>query len=138
MGADTEHFTDDIVIRNSEGTYRASFSLKENGLVLSKVYGYEDFESSQNVVKTLMRLYVDAGVKLRLCLDATEYTGLEPRSRKYMRDALIGKDSFVKKFAVIGGNFFTRNLFNMFSKVANMPMKVFASKESAIEWLMEK
>jgi len=138
MGAYTEYFTDDIVIRNSDGTYRVSFSLKENGLVFSKACGYEDFESSQNVIKTLTRLYVEAGVELRLCLDATEYTGLEPRSRKYMRDNLIGKDAFIQKFAVIGGNFFTRNLFNMFSKVANIPMKVFASKEGAIGWLMEK
>ena len=138
MSADAEIFADDIVIHNSEGTYRVSFSMKENGLVFSKARGYEDFESSQSVVETLRRFHLDAGVNLRLCLDATEYTGLDPKSRKYMRDTLVGRDSFVQKFAVIGGNFFTRNLFNMFSKVANIPMKVFASKESALEWLMEK
>ena len=138
MCADIEYFTEDIVINNPEGTYRVTFSIKEDGLVFSKARGYEDYESSQSIVKTLRRLHADAGVKLRLCLDATEYTGLDPRSRKYMRDTLIGKDSFIRKFAVVGGNFFTRNLFNMYSIVANIPMKVFPSKEKALEWILEK
>lgn len=120
-----------------DGRYRARFWTDGRGILFVEATGYEDLESSKRIVAILRDQSATLGTKLRACLDATGYEGLAPESRKYMRDSLLQKDSMFARFAVVGGNFFTRNLFNLYTKVTLIPMRVFTTKEAAVEWLME-
>ncbi len=128
---------DEVVLESPDGKYRVRFQMGEDHVVHAEAFGYEDFDSSKEVVEILRGYYSRTGKKLRLCLDATQHAGLAPESRTYMREALLAHDSFVCKFSVVGGNMVTRNIFNMYSKIANIPMKVFKTREQALAWLAE-
>ena len=122
-----------------DGDYEARLWIDEHGLVCCVGIGFESFESSKKIVSILQEYHRKIGRKFRLCLDATEFTGLAPESRKYMRDNVLGKDSVVSRFAVFGGpgaSFATRIMFNMYAKVSNIPMRVFKAKAEAFEWLL--
>jgi hypothetical protein len=120
-----------------DGQYRIRFHTDEHGILFVEATGYEDFESSKRIVSKLREHYEKLGTRFKACLDATGYEGLAPESRKYMRDSLLQKDSVFERFAVIGGNLFTRNLFNLYTRVAKIPMRVFKTREAAVDWLLE-
>lgn len=121
-----------------DGSYHVRFWIGEQNILFSEAAGYEDIDSSRKIVDILRHHHQQTGEKLILCLDATNYTGLAPESRKYMRDSLLQRDSFISRFAVIGGNFITRNLFNLYTKVASIPMRLFKTKQQAVSWLNEE
>jgi len=127
-----------VEYRSPEENYLVRFWLGEHGIVFAEAIGYEKLESSHNVVRIMEEFQSKLGKKLLLCLDSSGFTGMDPKGRKYMRDATLGDGSPLERFAVVGGNFFSRNLFNMYARISSIPMRVHKTKETAVSWLLER
>jgi hypothetical protein len=127
-----------VEIGNPQDRYHVKFWLGEHDIVFAEAVGYEEIESSRKVVQIMAQYRRRLGKKIRVCLDATGFTGMDPEGRKYMRDATLGNDSSLERFAVVGGNFFSRNLFNMYAVISSIPMRVHKTKEAAVSWLVER
>jgi len=132
-GADWE-----VEFEDRANGYRARFRLGEDGILYSVAEGFETLDSAKRIVATLRDFQRKEGSPVRCCLDVRGYTGQQPESRKYMRDSVLGEDSPMRAFAVIGGNLLTRSLFNMFARISRIPLKVFKTRESAVAWLEER
>ncbi len=128
----------EVEFEDPDNSYHAGFRLGENGILYSRAAGFETLNSAKRIVATLREYQRKTGKPILCCLDTSEYTGQQPESRKYMRDSLLGEDSPLRAFAVIGGNLLTRSLFNMFARISRIPLRVFKTRESAVRWLEER
>ena len=110
----------------------------EDGILLATAEGYQRVDSSERILERVRSYREQRRSRFLGCLDARECTGVEPEARKLMGDNLLRGDTPFRAFAVVGGNVFTRTLFNMYAKISRIPMRVFSDRSSAIAWLLQR
>jgi hypothetical protein len=77
-----------------------------------------------------------AGKKYLCVVDASRMDRVLAEGRKIMGDALVlNSDTPVVKMAVVLDSFLTRTMFSMFARIAKLPMKIFSTREEALQWL---
>jgi hypothetical protein len=117
------------------GQFHSHFEVFPDGLVMVKNTGLLNVECAHQVVAQLVRIREETGQRLLSCIDITEYEGGEPEARPIMREKMLGEDAPSRGVALFGGNFATRTLFNLYAKVASIPVRQFKNKEEAVAWL---
>ena len=89
------------------------------------------------MMKIWQSYYEKGNKKLFMILDVSGLDKATPEANKYLNKMVLSSDSLFEKMAIIGGNFFNRTLANMYSKLSNIPMRLFKTKAEATIWVKE-
>ena len=112
---------------------------REGDIVFSAMFGKLRTDDADVLLKSHRDWDAKIGKRFQHVMDITSFDGEEPEARQKMTKAcLSGPDSPFADFAIVGGNFATRTLFNLYAKVSKIPMKIFATEADALVWLKEK
>jgi len=110
---------------------------EEDGIIVGLQWGFMDADDARRLIAELRRIAAQQGGPYRHALDMQRATGLSPEARRLMVAAILAKDSPVSKFAPYGGAFALRCMMNLYARIANVPMRVFATREEAMQWLRQ-
>ena len=127
----------DLEHKAPDGHWEVRFS-RQDDIVFSTMIGRMVSEDADILSKLHRELEAKIGKRYRHVMDITDYERDEPEVRKKMQRATLGDDSPWTRFAVVGGNFAMRAMFNLFSMVSKIPMKMFATEADALAWISEK
>ena len=98
--------------------------------------GVERLADAQHLKATLQDLSRKLGRRYALLMPLPEkFSDVAPEARKTMADAVLGNDSPLSKFAIFGGTFVMRALFNMYGRISKVPLRLFATQAEAEAWL---
>ena len=132
-----ENTSNHVKIKSDDGKFEYTQYEGEDGIVYAKAVGHQDVGSANKIAELSKEVHRRLGRKFSWALDVSDLEKVEPEARKVMSDNTLAKDSVVENMAIIGANFFIRNLMNMYAKVSKVPVRVFKTKEEAVSWLKE-
>ncbi len=128
----------DIYYESPDKKFNITISQRGEKIVACKIFGQEELESTQFVIKTVRDFYQEVGEKVLVYADATNIKSITAESRSaWFREVWGNKETIAEKFALSGVNFFLRTVINMFTKVSSVPIRCFATEMQAIAWLEE-
>ena len=116
------------------GRFRATFAQSEDGVLECSGHGYETVEAARDILAILGEYRRASEQGLLVLLDATEMTGSDPEARGLLQGGLHD-ESLMRRLAEIGGNRFSRTLYNLYARIAKIPMQVVRDEAQGLEFL---
>ena len=121
--------------RREDGRFR--YELFETpGYHLLNQCGVLALEDAKHLSATLSDLGKRLGKRYPVLMPLPpEFADAEPAARNHMSDVVLGEDSPFSKFAIVGGSFLMRTLFNFYGRISKVPMRQFVTRDEAVAWL---
>jgi len=110
---------------------------EEDGIVAVSQWGFMDADAAQRLIAELQRIAAQRGGPFLHMLDMQKMSDVSPEARRLMVAAILAKDSPISRFAPYGGSFALRCMMNLYARIANVPMRVFATRQEAQSWLRQ-
>jgi hypothetical protein len=133
----SENVKGQIKVKSADGKFEFTQYEDDDGIFYGKPVGFQDAESSNKILETIESTSRRFGRKLLYVLDVSDLDEITPEARKILSDWALPAESVFERLAVLGGNFFMRTLFNMWTRVSKSFMKMFKVREKALSWLKE-
>ena len=121
--------------RSPDGTFTYDISQGAGFYVLNQA-GEESLADAKHLAAALQDLHRRVGNRYALLMPLPEdFKGAKPEARKVMSDTVLTENSPLSKFAIYGGSFLLRSMFNLYTRVSKVPVRLFATREEAEAWL---
>ena len=120
--------------QSPDGSLRCTFELGPDGILRCSAMGHQTLETAQRIMSILGEYRDLTGRPLRLLLDATGLSRSDPEARSFM-DQGLRSGSQLRAFAVVGGKPFSRTLYNLYARIAEIPMQVVKDEAEGVEFL---
>jgi hypothetical protein len=133
----SENPKNQVEFKSADGKFEFTQHEDDDGVFHGKPAGFQDAESSYKIVELIESTSRRVGKKLLYVLDVSGLDEITPEARKVLSDWALPAESVFERLAVLGGNFFMRTLFNMWTKVSKSFMRMFKVREKALSWLKE-
>jgi len=120
--------------REPDGRWRIEFT-RQDDIVWSVLHGKLKEEDADTLLKLFRDWQATVGKPYPHIMDINQFEGDDAGTRMKLARALLGKDSPLASFAIVGGNFVLRTMFNLFAMTSKIPMKMFPATEDALAWV---
>ena len=120
---------------SSNGTDFRCTSEFEGDILVQEVRGTMNDDGASVAIQQIEEAAEIHKGRLGLLVDAAQFEHITPSARRTMTMFATGESSPIAAIAISGGNFFVRNVFNLFLRVSIIPAKIFSDRDSAKEWL---
>jgi len=100
--------------------------------------GEQSLADAKHLSATLVDLSRRLGSRYALLMPLpAEFRGAKPEARRVMSDTVLTEKSPLSKFAIYGGSFVVRSMFNLYTRVSKVPARLFATREEAEAWVKD-
>lgn len=122
---------------SSDGAFRYTQWFEE-GVLIAELRGTLDDADAEAVKRCVDEARPTKTGRVAHLIDASKLDHVSPAARRTMTAYATGDASPFAVLAIAGGNFFVRNIFNLFLRISTIPAKVFADRQEALDWLREQ
>lgn len=128
---------DKMEYKNPNTNFKTVWNIDNQGVINQKHFGNQNIDDALEMMKIWEAYYKERNKKLFMVLDVTGLEKASPEANKYLNEKVLSKDSLFARMAIVGGNFFNRTLANMYSKLSNIPMRLFKTTDDATKWVKD-